>query len=90
MNDNFSKIMYNVMLSDNYGVEVDGIASKVYEVAETGKMFIHIGEPVCEDIEVARCHDFIWANDYVGCYDANGKFHDFEFVKYVKLRELLG
>ena len=89
-NERFIKLLRNVMLSDNYGVEVDGIVSKVYKVAATGKMFIDIGEPLCKVIQVADCHGFAWANDYVGCYDANGDWHDFEFVKYVKLSELLG
>jgi hypothetical protein len=91
MNDaeRFYKILRNVMLSDHYALVVDGVASRVYEHGESGTMNIGIGEPVCEDIRVAGCHDFVWANDYIGCYDALGKFHDIELIKYVKLSELL-
>ena len=90
MNDNFSKILRNVMLSDHYALVVDGVASRVYEHSKTERMIIGVGEPVCEDFEVAGCHDFVWANDYIGCYDARGKWHDIELIKYVKLSELLG
>lgn len=92
MNDNerFLKLMRNVMLSDHYSVLVDGIASRVYEHTPTGTVNIAIGEPVCEDLNVSGLHDFCWANDYVGAYDKHGTWHDFEFMKYVKLQELLG
>ena len=92
MNDNerFLKLMRNVMLSDHYTVLVDGIASRVYEHAATGTVNIAIGEPVCEDLSVNVLHGFCWANDYVGAYDKNDNWHDFEFIKYVKLSELLG
>lgn len=92
MNDNerFLKLLHNVMLSDHYAVLVDGIASRVYEHAASGTINIAIGEPVCEDLTVSGLHGFCWANDYVGAYDCNGTWHDFEFIKYVKLSELLG
>lgn len=92
MNDNerFLKLMRNVMLSDqDYSVLVDGIASKVYEHKPTGTLNISIGEPVCEDLTLSGLYDFCWFNDSVGAYDKNGTWHDFEIVKYVKLRELL-
>ena len=89
-NERFLKLMRNVMLSDHYAVLVDGIASRVYEHKPTGAMNISIGEPVCEDLTLDGLHDFCWANDYVGAYDKNGNWHDFEFMKYVNLRELLG
>ena len=92
MNDNerFLKLMRNVMLSDHYTVLVDGIASRVYEHTPSGTINIAIGEPVCKDVNVSMLHDFVWANDYIGCYDAQGKWHDIELIKYVKLSELLG
>jgi hypothetical protein len=92
MNDNerFLKLMRNVMLSDHYSVLVDGIASRVYEHTPSGTMNISIGEPVCEDLALSGLYGFCWANDYVGAYDKNGTWHDFEFMKYVKLQELLG
>ena len=77
------------MLSDHYAVLVDGFASRVYEHTPSGTMNIGIGEPVCEDLTLSGFHGFCWANDYVGAYDKNGNWHDFEFIKYVKLRELL-
>ena len=92
MNDNerFLKLMRNVMLSDHYTVLIDGIASRGDEHAPSGSINIAIGEPVCEDLTLSGLHGFCWANDYVGAYDKNGKWHDFEFIKYVKLSELLG
>lgn len=92
MNDNerFLKLMRNVMLSDHYAVLVDGVASRVYKHEPSGTMNVAIGEPVCEDLTLNGLHDFCWANDYVGAYDKNDNWHDFEFIKYVKLQELLG
>lgn len=92
MNDNerFLKLMHNVMLTNHYAVLVDGIASKVYEHKPTGTINIAIGEPVCEDLTLSGLHGFCWANDYVGAYDKNDNWHDFEIIKYVKLQELLG
>lgn len=90
MNDNerFLKLMHNVMLSGHYAVLVDGIASRVYKHRPSGTMNVAIGEPVCEDLTLSGLYGFCWANDYVGAYDKNDNWHDFEIIKYVKLREL--
>ena len=77
------------MLSDDYAVLVDDIASRVYEHKPTGAMNISIGEPVCKDLNVKSLRDFSFGSTYVGCYDKNGEEHIIEFIKYVNTNELL-
>jgi hypothetical protein len=92
MNDNerFFELMRNVMFSKHYAVQVDGVASKVYEHKPTGTLNIGIGEPVCKDLAVKSLHDFSFGSTYIGCYDKNGEEHIIELIKYVDINELLG
>lgn len=82
--------MRKVMLSNNFALIVDGVASKVYEHKPSGTLNIGIGEPVCKDLAVKTLHDFSFGSCYVGCYDKNGEEHIIELIKYVNVNELLG
>lgn len=81
--------MRNVMLSEDYAVLVDGVASRVYEHKPSGTLNIGIGEPVCEDLTVKTLRDFSFGSSYVGCYDKNGGEHIIELIKHVSINELL-
>lgn len=82
--------MRKVMLSNDFALIVDGVASKVYEHKPTGTLNIGIGEPVYKDLAVKTLHDFSFGSNYVGCYDKNGEEHIIELIKYVNVNELLG
>ena len=82
--------MRKVMLSNDFALIVDGVASKVYEHKPSGTLNIGIGEPVCKDLAVKTLHDFSFGSSYVGCYDKNEEEHIIELIKYVNVNELLG
>lgn len=88
-NEKFEKLMRKVMLSNNFALNVDGVASRVYEHKPTGTLNIGIGEPVCKDLTVKSLHDFSFGSTYIGCYDKNGEEHIIELIKYVDINELL-
>lgn len=88
-NEKFEKLMRKVMLSNDFALIVDGVASRVYEHKPSGTLNIEIGEPVCEDLTVKTLDDFSFGNKYIGCYDKNDEEHIIELIKYVNINELL-
>ncbi|MBR2506538.1 MAG: hypothetical protein IKB70_06415 [Bacilli bacterium] len=90
--EKFLKLLYNAIILKHYVVLYDDTPGVLYKDYNTG--IVYIGKDKLRlsklsDLNTENLREFYWNEDYVGCRDKYNVYHEFRFVKYTKIDDIL-
>lgn len=90
--EKFLKLLYNAIILKHYVVLYDDTPAVLYKDYNTG--IVYIGKDKLRlsklsDLNTENLREFYWNEDYVGCRDKYNVYHEFRFVKYTKIDDIL-
>lgn len=90
--EKFLKLLYNADVLKKYVIILDDKPCVVYKDYNT--KIVYIGRDIKTldkfyDLNTENLREFYWNEDYVGCRDKYNVYHEFRFVKYTKIDDIL-